>query len=157
MLKSNPRATEIKRVGRFGMVGVFNTVLDFTLYNLLHTVAGWGLIVANVVSTTIAMSLSFFFNKQLVFKQPQGSVWRQASIFLLTTAFGLYVLQNGTITLLVEIWPAPLQLAVAAVHAIGLGRFFSDTFITINGAKAVATVVSLTWNYMMYKKVVFRA
>ena len=147
---------DIRRVGKFGAVGVINTLLDFTIYNLLHNQADLTLIEANIVSTTCAMIFSFFANKQIVFKHHGGRWWHQALPFFAATMFGLYVLQNGTITLLTDIWPGLLGTLVMVVHGLGLGRVVSDSFVVNNGAKAVATAVSLAWNYVIYKKVVFK-
>ncbi len=149
-------ATEVVLVGKFGLVGMLNTAIDFTIYNILHFTLGLGLISSNIVSTTIAMCFSFVMNKRLVFRHHEGSTLKQAAIFLATTAFGLYVLQNGVIVLLTEVWHEPLQLVVAIVHVLGLGDAFSDRFVINNGAKVFGTALSLTWNYIMYKKVVFR-
>ena len=116
---------------------------------------GMGVIQANVVSTTAAMSFSFVANKRFVFRHRGGSWCWQLAVFLGITVFGLYVLQNGIIALLTSVWPAPMQQVVLLVHAMGLGLFLSDSIVVSNGAKVVATVVSLTWNYIWYQKVVF--
>lgn len=149
-------ATEAVLVGKFGLVGIINTLIDFTIYNVLHFKLGLALIQSNIISTTIAMVFSFVMNKRLVFKHHHGSSLKQAAIFLATTAFGLYVLQNGVIALLTQVWFEPLQLAVTIVHNLGLAHILSDRFVVNNGAKAIGTVLSLIWNYIMYKKVVFR-
>ncbi|HSX01275.1 MAG TPA: GtrA family protein, partial [Candidatus Saccharimonas sp.] len=145
-----------KQAGKFGLVGIINTAVDFLIYNLLHFGAGLALVPANVVSTTIAMTFSFIANKRLVFRHESATQARHIALFLLVTAFGLYVLQNGAIVLLTEIWTQPLHLLIQACHTAGLNRFMTDTFIFNNGAKAAATAVSLTWNYILYRKVVFR-
>src|SRR5664279_2789413 len=93
-------ATEVKRVGKFGVVGIINTLIDFTIYDLLWGKAHWAIVPANIVSTTVAMTFSFFANKNLVFKKSKGSILRQAIIFYAVTAFGLYVLQTGTMNIL---------------------------------------------------------
>ncbi len=144
---------EVKRVGKFGIVGVLNTAIDFTVLNLLRFGAGWALVPANIVSTTIAMTFSFFANRHVVFER-RGAIRRQLGLFLATTAFGLYVLQNLTIELLTAWWTMPLHLALAAVRAVGIHQL-GDAFIIVNCAKLIGTLVSLTWNYIMYKKVVF--
>ena len=79
---------------------------------------------------------------------------QQGVVFFTVTAFGLYVLQTGTIHLLTEVWLWPLHTLVAAAHLLGVASY--DDFIVKNGAKALATTISLTWNYVMYKKVVFK-
>ena len=144
---------DIVRAGKFGAVGVLNTLIDFSIFNLLSGLLKFGILQANIVSTTIAMIFSFSANKKLVFKPGKGSLIRQAVIFFAVTAFGLYVLQLGTIKLLTDIWLAPISIGLAVAHFVGI--IGHDQFLAKNGAKAAATVVSLAWNYVMYKKVVF--
>ena len=153
--KKRAAGAEAAQVGKFGIVGVLNTLIDF-IFNALGKFAGWPPIPANVVSTSVAMIFSFFANKRVVFKVTGGSVVKQAVIFLVTTAFGLYVIQNGIIFLLTNTWTAPVHLVVSIVRGIGI-KLFSDAFYINNSAKAVATVASLTWNYIMYKKLVFKS
>lgn len=147
------RGHDIKRVGKFGLVGIANTLIDFVLYNILSSKVGLTLVQSNIISTTAAMIFSFLANKNLVFKRTGGSTTKQVILFFAVTAFGLYVLQTGTIKLLTDFWLAPVGLVVASAHLIGITNH--DQFIIKNSAKAVATLVSLTWNYIMYKKVVF--
>jgi putative flippase GtrA len=144
---------EVRRVGKFGLVGILNTFIDFCLYNLFSTL-GLSLVQSNLLSTTVAMSFSFVSNKKLVFKKHSGSIMQQAVIFLVVTAFGLYVLQTGTIVLLTDVWLWPMHTLIKLTHAVGIMGY--DEFLIKNGAKALATGISLTWNYLMYKKVVFR-
>jgi putative flippase GtrA len=155
MTKKQAPAAEIKRVGRFGAVGIINTLLDFFIFNFCSKFLQFGLIQSNVISTTIAMVFSFLANRKVVFKQERGSILKQAVIFFAVTAVGLYVIQNGIIYFLTSVWTAPLNLAVSIVRGLGI-HLFSDAFYINNGAKAVATLASLTWNYLMYKRVVFR-
>jgi putative flippase GtrA len=145
---------DIKRVGKFGLVGIFNTLIDFFFFNVLSGPAGLGLIQANIISTTIAMMFSFITNKKLVFKKHDGSAIKQALMFYAVTAFGLYVLQTGTIHLLTEVWTWPVQTAVSFANAVGFTGH--DQFVIKNFAKVCGTVLSLSWNYIMYKKVVFK-
>jgi putative flippase GtrA len=155
VVSQNPpaRRHNIKRAGKFGLVGILNTGIDFTIYNLLSSVVGLSLIQSNIISTTISMMFSFLANKQLVFARRDGSMLRQAALFFAITAFGLYVLQTGTIKLLTDIWLAPVGLGLTVAHYLGINGH--DQFLIKNGAKAIATLVSLTWNYIMHKKVVF--
>lgn len=152
--KSEP---EVARVGKFAGVGVLNTLIDFAILNVLtSSVFGLALITANIISTSIAMAFSFFANKRVVFKEEHGNPVTQALLFIAVTGFGLWVLQSGIIYILTVAWVSPLKLAYAIVKAIGLGGVFSEAFVIKNGAKVFATLVSLTWNYIAYKKVVFK-
>ena len=145
---------EIVRVGKFGIVGILNTIIDFCIFNALTKYASFGLIQANLVSTTVAMIFSFVMNKRVVFEDDEGSVVKQAVLFLVVTAFGLYVIQNGIIWLLTDVWVGPVHLVVNIVRSAQI-HILSDGFYINNSAKAVATLASLVWNYIMYKKVVF--
>ena len=102
------------------------------------------------------MTFSFFANKQVVFERQGGSILKQAVIFYTVTAFGLYVLQTGTIHILTDVWHYPTLLAVDIFHILGLDRWLSEPFIIKNTAKACGTILSLIWNYFMYKLVVFK-
>ncbi|HEX3082056.1 MAG TPA: GtrA family protein [Candidatus Saccharimonadia bacterium] len=147
-----PDTTRIAQVGKFGVVGIINTLIDFVGYNIFSG-AGLSLVQANLLSTSIAMGFSFAANKKVVFQKHHGSVARQAALFIVITAFGLYILQTGTIKLLTDVWLAPLAFVLGVAHAFGISGH--DQFIIKNGAKALGSVISLTWNYVMYKKVVF--
>ncbi len=148
---------EVARVGKFAGVGVLNTLIDFAILNVLSSsYVGLSLIVANIISTSVAMVFSFFANKRVVFKQEHGNPLMQAVLFFAVTGFGLWVLQSGIIYVLTVAWVSPLKLAYSIVKAIGLGGIFSEAFVIKNGAKVFATLVSLTWNYIAYKKVVFK-
>ena len=147
------KKTDLARVSKFSLVGLINTLIDFTIYNILSGPVGLGLVQSNIISTSIAMIFSFVANKKIVFTKHQGSIAKQAISFLLVTAFGLYVIQTATIQLLTSHWLTPLALLVATAHFMHITGH--DQFLIKNGAKIVGTVLSLTWNYIMYKKVVF--
>ena len=147
--------SEIGRVGKFGIVGVVNTAIDFTILNVLHLIFKMGIIESNLFSTTIAMFFSFAVNRRYVFTDHESSVWRQGTTFLIVTAIGLYGLQTIIIHLLTVTWTGPLGLVVRVVNAFGLGTVLSANIVITNGAKAIATIATLIWNYLLYKRVVF--
>jgi putative flippase GtrA len=155
MAVSEQNRGRIKQAGKFGVVGVVNTFLDFFIFNVLTKFVHLALIPSNTISTTVAMIFSFIANRQVVFKDGRHSAARQAVVFFAVTAFGLYVIQNGIIHILAITWPGPLLAWVHSVRHLGI-NVFSDAFYVNNGAKAVGTVASLIWNFIMYKKVVFR-
>jgi len=154
MAKQQP-VSEVKRIGKFGVVGIINTVIDFTIYNVLSSKTALTLVQSNLISTTCAMIFSFFANKTVVFRSRRDNPLKEAVIFFAVTAFGLYVIQNGVIHFLTVDWTGPVHLATSIVHSIGLGSKLSDSFVIKNSAKAVGIVFSLTWNYLTYRKWVF--
>ncbi len=154
---SKAAKSEAYRVGRFSVVGVINTLIDLAILNVLNLAFHVPLIAANTVSTTIAMIFSFIANRSWVFKSRQGNIYLQIFLFFALTAFGLYGLQNGVLYLLTHIWLAPGHFFLSVSHFLHVNKFLSDKFVLLNGAKACAIAVSLVWNYVMYRKVVFRS
>jgi len=146
--------SDIKRIAKFGAVGVINTLLDFVVLDVLHLKVGMGLIAANLISTTVAMLFSFFANRTFVFKHHSERVWRQMVVFWVVTAFGLYVLQSGVIWAFDHPLLGITKAVVRAVHAMGF-HHLSSAFIMTNSVKLVADALTLLWNYILYKRVVF--
>jgi putative flippase GtrA len=144
----------IRSLGKFGLLGVMNTLLDFLIFNALGKFAGLPPILANIVSISMAMSFSFFANRHYVFRN-RDAIAKQASIFFATTAIGLFVIQNGIIWMLLHQWTMPTQFVLQYVRSIGI-QVFADAFYVNNTAKAAATGASLVWNYTLYKNIVFK-
>lgn len=140
---------------RFVAVGIFNTILDFSILNILVFAGGFNKIMANTISVSIAMAVSYLLNKYVVFRHKEEHRATKLVLFVIITAFGLFVLQNGIIYILVHLFTFPGNLATTILHG-GLGlKNLSDSFISLNIAKALATAVTLVWNYFMYKQLVF--
>jgi len=147
----------LSSLAKFGLVGILNTLIDFAIFNILtNKKIGWKKIPANLASTTVAMIVSFSLNRGFVFHAGAGNIYLQSLEFFVVTAFGLYVLQSGVIYLLLEIWQWPVELVWKIVCLLKLDRFMSHEFVRKNSAKAAATLVSLTWNYLMFSFIVFR-
>jgi putative flippase GtrA len=124
---------------RFGVVGGINTALDF---GLLFVFKAFGLPIgfANILSTGIAFVFSFFANKKYTFKTSGTNVVREMILFVIVTLFGLWVLQTAVIQLTLP-W---------------LTGFIKQQELALLVAKLLATVVSLTWNYLLYSRIVFK-
>ncbi len=147
----------LQQIAKFGAVGVLNTIIDFSIFNVLSSKKiGWGKIPSNIASTTVAMVFSFLVNRSYVFGANGGNVALQVAEFFAVTMFGLYVLQNLTIWFLTDVWTFIPDLAFTIVKILHLQKVFKQDFVNKNSAKAVATVVSLVWNFMLYSKLVFK-
>lgn len=138
-LESTKNLTNKKPL-RFAVIGVANTGLDFLVLNILVLV-GLPEIVANTASTGIAMTFSFFMNKKWTFNSDSKNYGREVVLFVLFTLFGLWVIQNGIIWLIVHYLP----------------HFGLSDIIVLNAAKLIASAFSLVWNYLTYDRFVFAA
>lgn len=148
--------SEYRRIGAFGAVGVVNTALDFGLLNLLHFHFKVALIPANLISTTVAMVFSFFANRRVVFHAHNNkqTLWRQAFWFWVVTAIGLYGIQTSIIWAGTHFMQSPLTHWGELMHSLVP---LTALVISTNSLKLVASIASLTWNYVLYKKFVFVA
>lgn len=126
---------------RFVIVGGANTALDFVIYNLISKFLFLALPIANMISSFLAMIFSFFVNKKWTFRAQGKNYLREIVLFFLVTIFGIWVIQSGIIFLFQQIFPA----------------FKWENFWLKNFAKIAASIPSLIWNYIMYKKVVFKS
>lgn len=119
---------------RFALIGGINTALDFGLLFGL-TALGLDKIIANYISTGFALIFSFFANRSYTFKSTT-STKKQIVPFLIVTLIGLWILQP------LIIW--------AYTSVVG------DDALSLFVAKLLATVASLTWNYLLYSRFVFK-
>lgn len=124
---------------RFGLIGVINTVLDFGLLFILKSI-GLMVTTANIFSTSIAFVFSFFANKKYTFRSSGTNIVREMILFVAVTLFGLWVLQTGVIWLVLP-------------H---LSKLLRSSEMGLLVTKLIATAVSMTWNYILYDKLVFK-
>ena len=132
-IKNNPQLL------RFGIVGGANTALDFGLLFVFKFI-GIPVEIANIMSTSIAFVFSFFANKKYTFKTTDTNVIREMLLFVIITLTGLWGLQ----TLIIALTHNPLT------------QLMGNTDVALLVAKLLATVASLTWNYLFYSRLVFK-
>ena len=125
---------------RFLTVGVANTAIDMGLLWILTT-QGVGLLGANLVSTSAGLIFSFLVNRRFTFRYSGSKpMWRQIVEYFAITLVGLWLLQPPIIVFvqgLAEGWGIEAQLALMV-------------------GKVAATVVTLVWNFFLYRSIVFR-
>lgn len=151
--KKTAEHAEIKQVGRFGLVGILNTVVDFVVYNgLLFFIPSVPAVWAGIISGTAAMINSFVFNKNFTFKARKLSTHKMVAFFVITAA-GLYIIRPMVIYFFTETWLWPSQVLYSITSALQLP--FSQEFDTRNLALVAAIAVVLIYNYLLYKYYVF--
>jgi putative flippase GtrA len=141
LLKNRARLHEI---ALFIGVGLLNTAIDFTVLNLLmlstHHEQGWWLLAFNGLSFLAAATNSYLLNGRFTFRHSSstpGDRWRFIR-FIAVNAGGLLI--NS-----VTVW----TMAPLASHT-------PNPLIALNGCKALATILSLCWNYFAIKRWIFR-
>jgi len=130
---------------RFGVVGVLNTGIDFAILNILSAVTnitgGARIIPLKAVAFLAANINSYLLNKHWTFKDnTSGEGAKKFSIYLGVSVVGMLINLGTVYTITTYIDPV-----------FGL----SET-LWLNAANLVATGLSLVWNFVGYKLVVFR-
>ena len=126
----------------FSVIGGINTVLDFIILFVL-TSFGAKIFIANIFSTGITFIISFLMNKKITFKSVSSNkkeLIREMLLFIIVTLFGLWVIQNIVISISIPIFENLLK----------------NKQISLLLSKLIATIFSLIWNFILYKKVVFK-
>jgi putative flippase GtrA len=126
------------QIVRFAVVGGLNTIVDYSLFNLLHHVFGWPLLVSNTISVSMAIVNSFLWNRYWTFSARRSGGWQRREVlaFLLVSLIGLAI-NNGGFWLLHNTWGGSSVLAT-------------------NLQKAGASIISLVWNFVGYRLLAFR-
>ncbi len=153
-----------KQAGKFALVGVLNTFIDFAILNLLvflgftavFFIFNQKFLIANIISVAVAMINSFVLNKQWVFRSGSGSVYLEIIKFLIITIFGMFVVHQLIFNFFYYQFPAITDFIISFVHLIKLDSIFSDQFVILNFSKSIAIVGSLIWNFFGYKFFVFK-
>lgn len=148
---------------RFVAVGILNTGVDYVLFvgltKILHLPLNlvW---IAKLMSGTVAISISFFLNRSWVFSAKGGAASRQAMRFIAATAIGVYAIQTPLTQLFANVYQAPGRLLYSILGDLGLTQLapsvLTNAFATKTAAFALATVFSMTFNFLAYRFWVFR-
>jgi putative flippase GtrA len=125
------RAIGLKAVS-FALVGVVNTLIDFSVFLAAYNGLGLPLIPANLVAWIVAVSASYVMNSFITFAAESGGQlrWRDYATFVVSGIAG--VIANTT------------ALVVASY------------FVPVLVAKLMAIVVSFAVNFSLSHFVVFR-
>ena len=133
-LESHPLIKKHGEKIKFVLVGGFNTVLDFCLFGILANILGIPKEIANIISTTICIIISFLLNYKFVWKSKKSKK-ETAPGFVIVSLFSAWIVQN------------------IAINMITIP--FGENDITKLIGKAFGSVCGMISNYFGYK-LVFR-
>ena len=153
-----------KQAGKFAIVGVINTLVDVVILNILvffgftaaFVILGQQFLAANIVSVAVAMVNSFILNKQWTFRAEEGNIYLQIVKFLVITIIGMFIIHQLIFNGIYYGLPSISGFIISIVHFLKLNNIFSDSFVALNSAKAIAIIASLIWNFIGYKFIVFK-
>lgn len=134
-----------KQFFRFVVIGIINTGIDFLVLNiemwLTGITSGSFMFVQNAVSFGVATINSYFLNKKWAFEDTSHhDQAKKFSSFMSVSIVGILI--NSTIVYLITTFIPPL---------LGI-----NDVLWANLAKVFATGISLVWNFIGYKFLVFK-
>src|SRR5262249_30286504 len=105
------------KAASFALVGVVNTVIDFSVFWTAVRYLGWPLIPSNVLSWMVAVSCSYALNSFITFGPESGRVlrWRDYLVFAVSGIAGM-VASTATLFALSHV----MQLAIAKLISIAV-------------------------------------
>jgi putative flippase GtrA len=160
-----PKTTIVKQGAKFGVVGISNTVIDYTLFIVLSRLFNVPLDKVYLVkffSGSVALINSFYWNRRWVFPS-RVRLGRAGARFLTATLVSVYIIQ-----------PQVVRLFSATAfgqhfggfwfnfgHAIGIitlaPHIFTLAFVIKTVAFAMGVACSAVWNFTLYRLWAFKA
>ncbi|MEK7612068.1 MAG: oligosaccharide flippase family protein [Patescibacteria group bacterium] len=132
-----------KQLTKFLIVGTTSFIIDFGFLNILSSVfqiySGPKIIILNTASFFIAVTNSYFFNKKWTFRYTSKTSLKEIFIY-----FGIYV--GGTM----------LNSGIVFLFTTFVEPPTTNPQTWLNIAKIIATPISLVWNFLGIKFLVFR-
>lgn len=145
VLLLSKRIPVLFQFGKFAAVGTLNTLLNFAVMNVLILMTGiaegWGYAGFTAAAFLVATTNSYFWNKFWTFQSHVPLGWGEYARFALFTLGGV-ALYTGTATLI--------------VNGIGAPKDFSPELWANVGALG-GVLASFLWNFLTYRRIVFRA
>lgn len=132
---NNPeQRKEVKRFIKFGIVGAIGAIVDFGVLNALIFIAGWvspgGKILANIISTSIAIISNFTWNRLWTYPESRERKKRvQLVQFTIVNLVGL-IINTGIFSmtdhlLYSQFFPPNIAIQLAKATAIGIVLFWN--------------------------------
>jgi len=107
------RAIVLKALS-FGMVGIINFAVDFSVFSFGYYVLKWPIVLANVVSWAIAVSSSYVMNSLITFAAESGRQLRfRDYVTFAASQVGGLVANTATVFALAYFMPVLLAKALA--------------------------------------------
>ena len=123
---------------RYILVGALTTLVNFGSFELLHSLAGLGVNVSNIISISISVIFAYVANKLIVFMSRSGSYAGLALEFLKFVGSRLFTiaLEIGAVALFYNVLGADARLGKIASQALVITtNYFTSKLLVFNKNK----------------------
>lgn len=142
-----------QQFGFFSFVGVINTAMDVTVFNLLASKPlAWRRIPASFVSTSVGMAFGFTMNLLFVFQPDRNDFLLIIARYLVVTSFSAYAIQSTVLY-----FGVPLGRKVSEIVRNNFRLFgeYNLAYLQRNLVKVLAIMLGMVWNFAFYKYFVY--
>jgi putative flippase GtrA len=140
---------------RFVAAGIVNTIIDVTILNTLVFFGHFPELVANLISASTSICVSYFLNHRVVFRSPEPYSLNRFVRFFALTGFGILAIQSFVIYVVTHLMSGHRALATKITSHIPIVHLSVKVF-DLNLAKFAAIAIAMCWNFAIYHLVVFR-
>jgi len=137
---------------RFIFAGGLNTGLDFILLNTFVFLFGALPLLANVLSVSIGIVISYILNHRFVFQSQEKLSIKKFLLFFAVTGFSSIVIQSVIIISFEMFFNTEFSRSLFFIRDIA-----QNEFVELNIAKVIAVLIGMVWNFVLYKHVIFRS
>lgn len=147
---NNPKKNTISKTGvqffKFFITGIVNTIVDFSVFNILILLFGIGgainYLIFRSISFLAGVTNSFFWNRNWVFKKSSKRKIKGEAFLFFTVALIGFTL-NGS---------------VSTLMFVNLSHHFSQIpqIITVNLSAITGLIFVMVWDFWGYKLIVFK-
>lgn len=126
---SKLKNSELLSFFKYSIVGVMGLVVDLGLFYLLHKVCGVNYLIANFVSSTLAVIHNFFLNSYFTFKVTDNKLKRFISFYLVALV-GMGV-SSLLLTLMISVMTMDAMIAkVITIFIVAVVQYFVNKKVT---------------------------
>lgn len=143
-----------KKIIRFACIGIINTLVDFTILNILVTLFSIEPLIANLISASTSISISYFLNHHIVFRSDKRHTIKSFFHFFVVTGLGILIIQSIVIFSVLHVLDGNTYFGYI-YKSLRLTQISIKT-VSLNIAKICAVLVAMIWNYTIYHLVIFK-
>lgn len=160
--KSNSKI--VKQGAKFGLVGISNAIIDYTLYislTILLKVPLDQVFLVKYFSGSVAMCNSFYWNRKWTFKSKAG-IGKSGVRFLIATLVSVWGLQPAIVWIFTATQPGQafgvfwFQLADTLGLVALLPHALTLQFVIKTVAFGMGVLIVAFWNFTLYKLWAFK-
>lgn len=144
------------KLTRFAAVGLFNTLFDLAILNSLVFLFHVPYVAANLVSASTSMTVSYFLNHRIVFRNKEKHSFKKFAHFFAVTGIGILGIQSLVIYAVTHLL-TPHSAAISnLINNLHIFSHLGVKGFILNVAKICAVLTAMVWNFLIYHFVIFK-